>query len=500
MTVTIRDAMTDPALFGNHFGGDSWARWRALFAGFDGLALNYAEQADWQALTGRSTAPRKAASELFLVVGRRGGKTNAAASRAVYDAAFNDYTDRLAPGEVATVMVLAADRKQARSCFRYISGLMHSNPMLERMIVREDREAIELSNRTTIEVHTASFRAVRGYSIACAICDEVAFWRSEDSANPDFEIINALRPAMATLNGRLVVLSSPYSKRGVLWDAFKRYHGKDHQRIVVAKAPSRTMNPSLPQRVVDEAMERDSSAAKAEYLAEFRSDLETFINSEVVESVTVPNRYELPPLDDTHYTAFVDPAGGSGKDAMTLAIAHRDDETVVLDLVRAVKPPFSPDQVTKDFAELCKAYRCQTVIGDRYAGEYPRELFRKCDVQYQVSDRVRSDIYRDLLPLLNSGRIELLDNKQLNTELTSLERRTARSGKDTIDHPVGGHDDIINAAAGAVVNAVKEQRVPRIRSFDDGDPARSWQTADNGSARRCNPFGSEERVFLQNER
>jgi hypothetical protein len=158
---------------------------------------------------------------------------------------------------------------------------------------------------------------------------------------------------MATLNGRLVVLSSPYSKRGVLWDAFKRYHGKDHQRIVVAKAPSRTMNPSLPQRVVDEAMERDSSAAKAEYLAEFRSDLETFINSEVVESVTVPNRYELPPLDDTHYTAFVDPAGGSGKDAMTLAIAHRDDETVVLDLVRAVKPPFSPDQVTKDFAELC---------------------------------------------------------------------------------------------------------------------------------------------------
>jgi len=206
MSVTIRDAMTDPALFGDQFSGESWNAWRALLAGFFGLLLNDDERQHFLSLTGRQSVPQSAFEELWLVVGRRGGKSQCAALLAVYEAAFNDYTDRLAPGEVATVMVLAADRKQARTVVRYISGLLHSNPMLERMIVREDKEAIELSNRTVIEVHTASFRAVRGYTVACCIADEVAFWRSEDSANPDYEILNAIRPAMATLEGKLIAL------------------------------------------------------------------------------------------------------------------------------------------------------------------------------------------------------------------------------------------------------------------------------------------------------
>jgi len=106
--------------------------------------LSDAERPDFLSLTGCQSVPASAFDELWLVVGRRGGKSQSAALLAVYEAAFNDYTDRLSPGEVATVMVLAADRKQARSAFRYISGLLHSNPMLERMIVREDKEAIEL--------------------------------------------------------------------------------------------------------------------------------------------------------------------------------------------------------------------------------------------------------------------------------------------------------------------------------------------------------------------
>ena len=168
--VTIRDVMTDPALFGDQFAGDTWHHWRALLAGFYGLPLSDAERPDFLSLTGRLSVPASAFDELWLVVGRRGGKSQCAALLAVYEAAFNDYTDRLSPGEVATVMVLAADRKQARSAFRYISGLLHSNPMLERMIVREDKEAIELSNRTAIEVHTASFRAVRGLHCGLLHC------------------------------------------------------------------------------------------------------------------------------------------------------------------------------------------------------------------------------------------------------------------------------------------------------------------------------------------
>ncbi|MBE0471448.1 MAG: hypothetical protein IBX55_18305 [Methyloprofundus sp.] len=464
--VTIRDLMNDPQLFGDTFAGETWDAWRALLSGFYGLPLSDTELDTFKQLTGREKAPSQAHDELWLVVGRRGGKTNTSALLAVYEAVFNNHAEKLAPGEVATVMLIAADRKQARSAFRYISGLLNGNPMLKSLIVREDKESIELNNRCAIEVGTASFRSVRGYTVPCIIADEVAFWRSDESANPDSEILNALRPALATLKGKLIALSSPYARRGSLWDSYKRYFGKDHSEILVAQAPSRTMNPSLPEKVVTQAMERDPSAAKAEYLAQFRTDVETFIARESIEACTVPNRRELKPLGEIKYTAFTDPSGGS-KDAWTLAIAHREGDIVILDAVRSIKPPFSPDSVVKEYAELLKQYRIDTVIGDRYAGEFPRELFRKSAITYEVADRPRSDLYRDTLPLINSGRVELLDNAEILTQFTGLERRTSRSGKDSIDHAPGSHDDLVNSVAGAIINANKEPVTLIFEALED---------------------------------
>lgn len=445
--VDIRAVMTDPALFGDQFAGESWAAWRALLSGFYGLKLDAAERRYWHTLTSRSRVPSGPLDELWLAVGRRGGKSQCAALLAVFESMFKDYAPKLSPGEVATVMVLAADRKQARSVMRYIGGLIRSNPMLERMVLREDRESIELVNRAVIEVHTASFRAVRGYSVACCIADEIAFWRSEDSANPDYEIINAIRPAMATLGGRLIALSSPYAKRGELWEAHKRYYGVSTAEILVAKAPSMTMNPTLPQRVVDRAMARDEAAARSEYLAEFRSDLASFVPRDVVDACVIPGRYELPHAHKFTYRAFCDPSGGSN-DSMTLCIGHIENQTVVVDCTREVKPPFSPEAVVKDFCDTLADYRIRKIEGDKYAGEWPRERFSVHKIEYDASAKPRTDLYRDTLPLMNAGLIELPDNERLVNQLCSLERRTSRGGKDSIDHQAGSHDDIANAVAG----------------------------------------------------
>ena len=127
-------------------------------------------------------------------------------------------------------------------------GLFAESPMLQKMIYRDRDESIELTNRCVIEVQTASHRGTRGYTVPCVILDEVAFWLSE-GANPDAEIIAALRPSMATLGGKLIALSSPYARRGVLWNAYRRHYGVAG-RILVAQAPSLTMNPTLPRRRV----------------------------------------------------------------------------------------------------------------------------------------------------------------------------------------------------------------------------------------------------------
>jgi hypothetical protein len=214
------------------------------------------------------------------------------------------------------------------------------------------------------------------------------------------------------------------------------------------------MNPTVPQAVIDDAMERDPASAAAEYLAQFRSDIEGFVTREAVEAATVPGRLELPPTAGPRYFGFCDPSGGSA-DSMTLAIAHRDrDGRAVLDLVREIKPPFSPEGVVADFAAMLAGYRIAEVRGDRYGGDWPAEQFRKRGISYRASDKAKSDLYREMLPLLNSGRVELLDTPRLAAQLVALERRTGRgTGKDAIDHPPGQHDDVANCAAGALVLA-----------------------------------------------
>jgi hypothetical protein len=280
-------------------------------------------------------------------------------------------------------MVIAADRRQARTVFRYIAGLLDGSPLLSTLVEQRTKEGISLSNRVTIEVHTASFRAVRGYTIIGAVLDEVAFWRTEETAaDPDVEIVNALRPGMATVpSSLLVAISSPYARKGALWQAYAEHYAKDGDPILVWQADTRSMNPLVPEREIARAYEEDESAAAAEYGAQFRRDIESFVGRETVEACVIPGRAELPPSSALSYLGFVDPSGGS-QDSMTLAIAHREKDRAVLDLVRERRPPFSPEQVASEFAELLKQYRVSLVRGDRYGGEWPREQFRKAGIEY----------------------------------------------------------------------------------------------------------------------
>lgn len=457
---TIRDLMTDPDLFGSQFNRESWSAWSALLKGFYGLPLTAVEAETFASITGGRKAPENALDELWLAIGRRGGKSQVAALLAVFEAAFNDYSDRLSPGEVATVMVLACDRRQARTVMRYISGLLHSNPMLERMIQREEKESIELTNRTVIEVSTASFRAVRGYTVAACIADELAFWRSDESANPDWEILNALRPAMATLDGKLIALSSPYSRRGALWDTYKRHFGKPGP-ILVAQAPSKTMNPDLPERVIAEAMNRDPQAARAEYFAEFRADLEQFMSREAVEKSARPGPVELPFTRGNTYLAFTDPSGG-GADGFTLAIGHVEGDRTIVDVLRERKGP--PGAIVAEYAELLKAYGVREVTGDRYAGSWPEQEFQRHGITYRSAGKSKSELYVDALAAFNSERVELPPDDRTLNQLIALERRTSRAGKDSVDHPSGGHDDRANAVAGLLQIAAPRKRPTAIFS------------------------------------
>ena len=434
------------------FSGPSWDSWRAVLRAAYGLPMTSDERAFFRTVADRDP-PRERVREWWNVIGRGGGKDSTVSAVATHSGATFDPAGLLRPGERALVACIACDRDQAKIVKRYIQSYFEEIPPLAAMVARTTDDGLELTNQVDISVMTGSFRSIRGRPILTAILDECAYYRDETSTTPDLELYRALLPGMRLPQSMMIGISSPYRKAGLLYDRWRKHYGEDSDDVLVVQAPSHVMNPTLDTRDRDRQMVEDPSAARAEWYAEFRDDLVSFIDPAVVDRAVVSGRTELPPMPGISYTAGVDPSGGSS-DSMTLAIAHSEGERGILDLVREWRPPFSPEQVVREIAEVCRRYNVKTVIGDRYGGEWPRERCRVHGLEYQLASMTRSDLYLTLLPALNTpGRIELLDERRLISQLCGLERRATRSGKDSVAEPRGSNDDIINSAAISLVGA-----------------------------------------------
>jgi hypothetical protein len=459
--MSMRRALGDPRLLGDVLSGPSWAAWRTLLIALMGEPLDDAEREVFPRLTDRHREPLARVEEFWGLVGRRGGKSRGMACLIVYLSSLCNYRSVTSIGEKPTVLCLAQNAKQAGVVFGYVAGITEATPMLAKLIRNKTSEVLSLTNGVEIEIRAASFRGLRGTSAVAVVCDEICFWYSDDSAsaNPDGAILDAIRPSLAATGGPLICISSPYARRGEAYDCWKKnYCEQGDPSILVAVRDSRSLNPSLSQKVIDRAYERDPIAAASEYGALWRSDIQDFLGLDTVMACVMPGVTELPPSLLNSYVAFVDCAGGSGADSMSLAISYLDGDIARLALCKEFAPPFSPESVVADFAFLLRRYNVSTVTGDSWGGDFVQERFRRAGISYKQSDKTKSAIYVSMLPLINSQRMSLLDDKRLIAQLTSLERRTARQGRDSIDHPPNMHDDLVNSAAGSLVLAAGRDR------------------------------------------
>jgi hypothetical protein len=460
---TIVEALARQELLGAWIkkSPESWAPWTIFFKAVYGLPMDDAEFELFKSCTGRTRRPSGPFAEVYADVGRRGGKSSAVALMATWEAISRPWSKWLAPGERVFLVVVAVDRAQAGTIFRYIKGIFHAAPALRAMVSAEKTEELELRNSVTITVKTASFRSLRGLTIGLFVGDEVAFWRSEDSANPDREILVAARPALATVDGRLVCISTPYARSGVMYETFKSGWGNDDSPTLVWKAPSLVMNPTLRREFVEAQLKDDPAANRAEWLAEFREDIERFLSPELLEPCVVKDRGDLPPVAGLSYVWTLDPSGGRS-DSMTLCGSHTtDDGGLIVDVLRERRPPFSPAEVAADFSALMKRYGGAHLISDRFGGEWVSEAFRAHDVHVKAADYSASEAYLELLPRITNQTIQLPDSKKLTAQLVGLERRTRPSGGETITHFPGAHDDLANVVALAAAHAKEVHNVRR---------------------------------------
>lgn len=462
--MNIIDAIEKKSVFGSLFKDRStWLSWLSFLRFLFALPVTDRRERNLiKSCTGfdRFRQPGKPFRECFLICGRRSGKSFISALIACYLAIFKDWSKYLSVGERGVIMIIATDKNQAKIIYRYVSDILNSSPLLSKFIEKETIESIDLKNRISIVIKPASYRAVRGFTVIAAILEEIAFYRSEESANPDREIIAALKPALATIPESLLIgISTPYMRSGVLFDQFKKHFGKSGDPLIW-KAPSKAMNPTIDQSFINAQLKDDPSAAAAEWLAEFRSDVEAFMPADAIDSVVMAGRFELPFVREFSYKCFIDSASGSGSDSFSLAISHREKSgLVVLDCIRERRPRFSPKDVCAEFANVMKSYGVRSCTSDRYSGEWLREQMRENQIKVKNAEMTKSEYYLEFLPMLLNQSVELLDNQRLIGQFCNLERRSRTGGKDSIDHPVGMHDDVANAAAGAcVLNAAKHAK------------------------------------------
>jgi hypothetical protein len=452
--MTIIRALDDPKLFQPWFAGPSWSGWRAILKAAYALPLTADETVFFKSIAGGREPPDRQVRELWLICGRRSGKTAVASAISAFSSALFNQQDRLRRGEKACVACVAVDRAQSRIVLGYIKSFFADIPMLEDLVTRSTAIGFQLSNSVDVEVVTNSFKSIRGRPFAVVILDECAFYASETSATPDLELFKAIEPGLATLpNSMIVGISTPWRRAGLLHQKYKAHFGKEGD-VLVIQAPSLVLNPTLDPAIVARALEADPAAAGSEWLGQFRSDIGTWLDLATIENAVDIGVLVRPPVvgGKIKYFSGCDPSGGR-HDSMTLAISHCEGDVAILDCIVEIKAPFNPTTATQQIAAVLKSYGLTETTGDKYGAGWIPDAFARCGITYRPSTRDRSAIYSDVLPLFNAGRINLIDNPRLVAQFAGLERRATVRG-DRIDHSPGSYDDAANSAALALVLAV----------------------------------------------
>jgi hypothetical protein len=453
--ITVAAAIANRQLLGAALGDTvSWSTWTVVLKAAFGMTLDDEELATFATVAGNRAPPKQRVRELWAICGRRSGKSRVAALIGVYLATCCKHA--LAPGEAGMVLLLASTQEQARVVFGYCKAALEASPVLRKEVVDTTRWEIRLRNGITIAVHAGNYRSVRGRTLVGAVFDECGFWRSDESVAPDVETYTAVLPALLTTNGLLVGISTGYRRAGLLFEKHRDHHGVDSADVLIVSGPTTVFNKTISEADIAALRAADPAAGRAEWDGMFRDDVASYLDDAMIDAAVEHGRpLELPPRPGVQYQAFVDASGGSpGGDAYAVAIAHREGERVILDVVRGVTGRLDPAKVTKEFAELAKLYNVDKVVGDHYAGEWVAAAWRACGVAYERIEPTGSQIYLECLPLFARATVQLSGHPTLLRELRQLERRAHRNGKDVVDHPGGCHDDHARACCGALWMAI----------------------------------------------
>lgn len=215
----------------------------------------------WQAEVLRERPKRT-----LLLCARQTGKTTTTALLALWQAIYE------AP---ALVLLVSPSQRQSGELFRTVVGLHGKLPGVPELSSESALRA-ELANGSRIIALPGTERTIRGYAAAdLIVIDEAA--RVED------ELLTAVRPMLATTNGRLVALTTPAGRRGWFFESWTGASDWHRVRVAASECPRIT-----PEFLADELRELGAMRFSEEYELEFRDSDEAVFPTEIIARAFTP--------------------------------------------------------------------------------------------------------------------------------------------------------------------------------------------------------------------
>jgi hypothetical protein len=435
--------------------------------------------------------------------GRRGGKSISADVLALYDAVMRDrLRERMLPGETRTVGIVCPRLDQAAAHIRRMAGWIERSPRLSRMLAAEPTtDTISFLNGSEVVAYPCSARGIRGGAWSCAILDELGHFISSDSGNAAGDIVlEAVQPSLAQFgrDGWLIVISTPRWRQGAFWTMVQRamsgrFEYVHYQHLTTAEA-----NPGIDPEWLEDRRREDPDVYAREYLAEWISAGAYLDGGEVVRAVRREPRI-LPPVGGVRYEGALDPA--YSLDRFAMAIGHRArDGRVIVDGCWAWHRP-GHDEVMDTVAELAKAYGVRRLRTDQASPVPIREALKQRGVSVEYApwtNESKASAFARLKVALNTGALELPDDRELVEELCNLEARPTPAGYTRIAAAGQGHDDraIVVASLAATLAPPRRGALDYARAElarHQGRPARTVPTdTTSGSEERPAPVMKAE--------
>lgn len=410
--------------------------------------------------------------EAWFVMGRRSGKTDALAGVIVaYEATMGGHESHVRAGQPAICFQIAQDLRMAKYALHLIKATLDTSPAMLSQVKDVVADRIDLKNGLTIVCIPPTLKSARGYANPVAVLDEVGVWyQDSDSANPDYEIYRAVKPAQAQFpNRKLVGISSPWNKAGLLFRYYEAGTNGERAKLaeqarfegcLVAHAPTAASgNPTVSRSFLAVEATRDPRAFEREYLAQFQDSISGFLNTTLLSAAVTSGITQRLPEPNAYYVAAMDPA--FRHDAFAFTIVHVDPKRgIVQDVIIRELPtpgmPVDPAHMIRRVAALCKQYRVVVVYTDQYQLESLRYIAMQAGISLEGCDFTggsKAEIYGSLQSLVNQQRIKLLDDAEQLKELKSLEKRLLPGGGTQISAPLGMHDDLATVVALASAKA-----------------------------------------------